>query len=105
MPFIPHTAAETQAMLATLGFESLDDLFAEIPRELLLNEPIALPDGLERALGEQGLLELMRSRAGQDRPLCCFAGAGAYEHFIPQVVGQLHSLLFPVVPTLLLLGF
>lgn len=89
MPFIPHTTAETQVMLATLGFESLDDLFAEIPGELLLDEPIALPSGLEQALGEHGLLELMQVRAGQDRPLCCFAGAGAYEHAIPQVVGQL----------------
>ena len=91
MPFIPHTAAQTQAMLATLGLGTLDDLFAEIPQALLLKEPITLPPGLEQALDEQGLLQLMQLRASQDRPLCCFAGAGAYEHYIPQVVGQLLS--------------
>ena len=31
MPFIPHTEHDIQAMLATIGVNGLQDLFAEIP--------------------------------------------------------------------------
>ena len=35
MPFIPHTEDDTREMLAAIGVRSLDDLFDEIPKELL----------------------------------------------------------------------
>ena len=34
MPFIPHTEDEVRAMLDTIGVDSIDDLFDEIPAEL-----------------------------------------------------------------------
>ncbi len=35
MPFIPHTEAEVAAMLAVIGVERIDDLFDEIPPDLM----------------------------------------------------------------------
>ena len=35
MPFIPHTEADIQEMLGAIGASKIDDLFDEIPAELL----------------------------------------------------------------------
>ena len=69
-------------MLATIGADSIDDLFDEIPTELLISEH----DGVPEALSEQEISRLMRTRAAQDGGALCFIGAGAYEHHIPAPV-------------------
>ncbi len=82
MPYIPHTEAEVEAMLETIGAQSIDDLFDEIPAELLIKDL----DGVPEALSEQEISRLMRARAAADRGALCFIGAGAYEHHIPAPV-------------------
>jgi len=82
MPFIPHTEDEVEAMLGTIGAPSIDDLFDEIPRDLLIKEL----DGVPEALSEMEISRLMRGRASEDRGALCFIGAGAYEHHIPTAV-------------------
>ena len=79
MPFIPHTEAEVRAMLATIGVESIEDLFDEIPADLRSSGLKQVPDGLS----EMDISRLMHTRADQDSRTLCFAGAGAYEHHIP----------------------
>jgi glycine dehydrogenase subunit 1 len=85
MPFIPHTPQEIQEMLSVLGAEQLDQLFEEIPRELLCQDHLPLPP----PLNEMDLTRLMRARAGQDPALLCFAGAGAYDHHIPAAIWEI----------------
>lgn len=82
MPFIPHTDDDTREMLAAIGARSLDDLFDEIPQELLISSL----DGVPAGLSEMEITRLMRQRAAQDGAPLCFIGAGAYEHHIPQAV-------------------
>ena len=82
MPFIPHTEDEVEAMLGTIGAASIDDLFDEIPRDLLIKDLVGVPE----ALNEMEISRLMRGRAGEDRGAQCFIGAGAYEHHIPTAV-------------------
>ena len=36
MPFIPHTDDDTREMLEAIGAETLDDLFDEIPKDLII---------------------------------------------------------------------
>lgn len=84
MPFIPHTEEETRAMLATVGAATLDDLFDEIPAELRGGE-FPLPPGST----EMEVAREMRRLAGNNRPLVCFAGGGAYEHHIPAAIWQI----------------
>ena len=87
MPFIPHTAADVEEMLADIGATSIEALFDEIPASLR----IASLDGVPTGMTEQQVLQLMSSRARQDgRPLC-FIGAGAYDHFIPSAVWAIVS--------------
>ena len=82
MPYIPHTPNEVREMLKTVGAESLDALFDEIPKNLLLNGTDSLP----RPLTEIEIDRLMRSRAAMDDDVLCFAGGGTYQHYVPSVV-------------------
>jgi glycine dehydrogenase subunit 1 len=84
MPFIPHTEEDIQAMLASIGAASVEDLFDEIPAELRAGEPAALP-----ALNEMAASRLMQERAEADGRYLNFIGAGAYEHHIPAAVWQI----------------
>jgi len=82
MAFIPHTPADVEAMLATIGVSSIEQLFDEIPANLRVKSLNGVPVGLN----EMQVGRLMSERARADgRPLC-FIGAGAYEHHIPSAV-------------------
>lgn len=82
MPFIPHTADDVQAMLGEIGADKIDDLFDEIPKDLLISQLDGVPD----ALNEMQISRLMHERAATDGSPMCFIGAGAYEHHIPAAV-------------------
>ncbi|MEY2333408.1 aminomethyl-transferring glycine dehydrogenase subunit GcvPA [Acidithiobacillus ferrianus] len=99
MPYIPHDAAETAAMLAAVGIQRLDQLFDEIPAALQAGD-MALPEGLS----EMALQRELEHRALDNAPLRCFAGAGAYAHHIPAIVwdiasrGEFYSAYTPYQP-------
>lgn len=84
MPFIPHTPADVEAMLAAIGASSIDELFDEIPASLKLPALDALPP----ALTEWEIARLMQDRADADGRHLSFLGAGAYEHHVPAAVWQ-----------------
>ena len=88
MDFTPHTEEDVQAMLATIGVASIDDLFSPIPPGLRLGRDLALPEPLPEA----EVVSLMEGLAARNRPadsLVCFAGGGAYDHYVPAVVRHL----------------
>jgi glycine dehydrogenase subunit 1 len=88
MNFTPHTDDDVQAMLATIGVGSVDALFDAIPDGVRLAGPLAMPDGVS----EQEIVDDARRLASRNRSaddLVCFAGRGAYDHFIPSVVWAL----------------
>ncbi|HFC54313.1 MAG TPA: aminomethyl-transferring glycine dehydrogenase subunit GcvPA, partial [Gammaproteobacteria bacterium] len=85
MPFAPHTPEEIREMLDVIGVRRMEDLFSEIPDDLRVREPGAVPP----PMGEMEVARLMHERAAADgRPLC-FIGAGAYEHHIPAAVWEI----------------
>jgi glycine dehydrogenase subunit 1 len=86
--YIPSTTGEQQEMLAVLGLQEIKDLFTDIGPDLLLDKALDLPP----ALSEIELSRHMRQLAGRNvnlENLCCFRGAGAYDHYIPAVVKNL----------------
>ncbi len=85
MPFIPHTAADVEQMLARIGVDSIEQLFDEIPEALRIERLEHVPDGLNEA----DVTRLMRARAARDGTPLNFAGAGAYEHHIPAAVWEI----------------
>jgi len=84
MPFIPHTEEETRHMLEVIGVKHIDELFDEIPAELI-NEKL---DYVPAAMDEAGIRRLASKSADTDGHYVNFIGAGAYEHHIPAAVWQ-----------------
>lgn len=85
MPFIPHTEAEIKQMLDTIGVDSINQLFDEIPPQLLSSKLEQIP----HSMSEQQVVRKVSELAKKDGTPTCFAGAGAYEHHIPSAVWQL----------------
>src|SRR6266700_4764518 len=88
MRFAPHTDPDVREMLHACGLGSLDDLFAHLPANVLVQGELDLPEGLS----EMELVAEMRRLAARNRSaddLVCFAGGGAYDHFVPAVVWAL----------------
>ncbi len=85
MPFVPHTPADEERMLETIGVSSIEDLFDEIPPALRAGELNETPAGVS----EMTLMREMRARARQNELELSFLGAGAYEHHIPAAVWDL----------------
>jgi len=86
--FTPHTDDEVREMLAAVGAGSVDDLFETIPPDLRLTEPLDLAPGM----AEQEVVEELGRLAARNRSLdelVCFAGRGAYDHYVPSVVWAL----------------
>ncbi len=90
-PFVAHTDSEIAEMLAFLGLEQLDDLFAEIPGALRLAGGLDLPPAMSEPDVAYRLDDLAADNRPCGRDLVCFAGAGSYDHEIPAVVQSLAS--------------
>jgi glycine dehydrogenase subunit 1 len=84
MPFIPHTEAEIKEMLDTIGVNNINQLFDEIPAELISSKLDQIPD----RMSEMEVTRHVSNLAKLDGTPMCFAGAGAYEHHIPAAVWQ-----------------
>ncbi|HBV85918.1 MAG TPA: aminomethyl-transferring glycine dehydrogenase subunit GcvPA [Desulfosporosinus sp.] len=88
MNFIPNTDSQNQRLLARIGVESVEDLFADIPKEVRLQRPLAIAGGMS----EQELVKHVKGLANLNTTVegySSYLGAGAYEHFIPSFVDQL----------------
>jgi glycine dehydrogenase subunit 1 len=86
MGYIPHTNADRAAMLQAVGASSMDDLFQDVPASVRYPQ-LSLPEPLSELEVLRDLQELSECNADlQHAP--SFLGAGAYQHFVPSVVGH-----------------
>ncbi|MEW5920372.1 MAG: aminomethyl-transferring glycine dehydrogenase subunit GcvPA [Bacillota bacterium] len=83
--FLPLTQLERQEMLGAMGAKSVADLFQDIPGEILLQGPLALPPTLSETEVFQHLSSLA-AKNKNTREYVSFLGAGVYDHFIPSVI-------------------
>ena len=86
MSYIPHTDSDRAAMLAEIGVETVGDLFLDVPESVRYPE-LKLPP----PLSELEILGELRAMSEENADLdhhACFLGAGAYNHFVPSVVGH-----------------
>lgn len=85
--YVPNTDAQKQAMLSAVGVDAVEELFAAVPREMLVDS-LDLPEGLSELSVRQKVTAMARKNRVYDTVL---RGAGAYRHFIPAVVKSVTS--------------
>lgn len=85
--YYPHTPDDVSRMLDLIGVSSLDDLYSEIPEELKLHRELNIPS----AMSEVEVRRELQRLSDHNRPLVCFAGAGAYDHYTPSVIPYIAS--------------
>ena len=87
--YLPLTDSDRQAMLATIGASSIDDLFVDVPAEARLAGTIPdLPDHASEMAVERHMAALARKNLSAGEA-SFFLGAGAYKHHVPASVDHL----------------
>ena len=74
-------------MLAVAGVKSMDELFGEIPQQLLFNREFNLPE----AMSEVEVRNYFEALGKRNSDLVCFAGAGVEDHYSPSVIAPIIS--------------
>lgn len=88
MNFLPHTEEDRQEMFKTIGINSMDELFTDIPAGVRMNRPLDIPG----PLSELELVKYMRGlsqKNGNLNEYVSFLGAGSYDHFIPSIIDHI----------------
>src|SRR5215212_1951726 len=88
MRYLPLSDTDRGEMLARIGVSHVDELFADVPKNLLLKEPVDLP----RRKGEWDVERILSRMSAKNIPASSvpfFVGAGAYKHHVPATVDHL----------------
>jgi glycine dehydrogenase subunit 1 len=88
MRYLPLTERDRRDMLGAIGVDSIEALFADVPRAARLDELVDLP----KAMGEievERAVSQMASRNVAAGSVPFFIGGGAYRHHIPAAVDHL----------------
>jgi glycine dehydrogenase subunit 1 len=88
MRYLPLTGEDRSAMLAAIGVQGIDELFADIPEKVRLKELFDLP----RRASELEVERQLGAMASKNVPASSvpfFVGCGAYKHHVPASVDHL----------------
>lgn len=89
MRYLALTEKDRKEMLASIGVDSVDQLYDTVSPELLLKEPIS---SLPKHQGEIEIEQQFKDLAGKNRAASegpFFLGAGCYKHHIPASVDHI----------------
>jgi glycine dehydrogenase subunit 1 len=85
MSFLSLTEQDREQMLETIGVDSVDELFEQIPTGVRLGRALALEPPLSEPALVAHLSELASRNVDTGREIS-FLGAGIYDHYVPAVV-------------------
>ena len=88
MDYTQLTKSDEQAMLATIGVRTVDELFAGVAEAHKLKERLNIPPGLAEMELLADLERLASKNVSTDQQIS-FLGGGIYDHFVPTIVGAL----------------
>ncbi len=88
MRYHPLTQEDRADMLARIGVNDIDALFADVPAGKLLSEPLPLPPH-KSELEIERILSNMAGRNVAASQVPFFVGCGAYKHHVPSAVDHL----------------
>ncbi len=90
MAYLFNTPDQQTEMLQTIGVDSIDALFQQIPSSNQLNRDLQLPGALTEMELEAHMRQLAASNGGGLNRICMLGG-GVYDHFVPAVVDEIAS--------------
>lgn len=83
--YIPHTDADKARMLERIGVGSVDELYNDVPQQVVFQGEYDLPEGMS----EPELREWFAKLGAANNVLKVFGGNGAYDHYSPSVISHL----------------
>ncbi len=83
--YIPHSEEDVQKMLEVIGIESMDDLYSDVPSEVIFKKEYDIPE----SMSEIELRKHFEELGKKNKNLTIFAGNGVYDHYSPSVVSHL----------------
>jgi glycine dehydrogenase subunit 1 len=86
--YVSATEQDRREMLAAIGVDSIEELFADIPQALRLGRELALDAGLS----EQDVYDELRALAARNTSTedeITFLGAGMYDHYVPALIDSI----------------
>ncbi|MEE9553248.1 MAG: aminomethyl-transferring glycine dehydrogenase subunit GcvPA [candidate division Zixibacteria bacterium] len=86
MSYIPNSPLIRRRMLDEVGISDFEELIKSVPASLRLQRPLILPNPLSELELEREVREIAARNSDVDS---CFAGGGAYDHFIPAAVDHI----------------
>ncbi|WP_251942895.1 aminomethyl-transferring glycine dehydrogenase subunit GcvPA [Staphylococcus sp. Marseille-Q5304] len=88
--YIPLTEEDKKEMLSTIGAQSIEDLFGDVPENVRLNRELAIPDEESETTLTKRLSRVAQKNVTKETHTS-FLGAGVYDHYAPSVVDAMIS--------------
>ena len=83
--YMPHTEAEIKEMLDKIGVEKIDELYADVPEEVIFKREYNIP----QSMSEIEIRKHFNDLGKKNENLIIFAGGGVFDHYSPSVVNHL----------------
>lgn len=84
-PYISNTPEDERRMLESIGLNSVEELFMDIPEDIRLNKRLNLDSSMSE-LEVKKQVALLSKKNLNSEDLICFLGAGTYDHYIPSII-------------------
>ena len=88
--YIPLTEKDKQEMLETIGANSIEELFGDVPKEILLDRELDIPNVEDETTLFKRLSRIANKNITKEDHTS-FLGAGVYDHYTPAVVDAMIS--------------
>ena len=89
-PYIPNNLNDEKIMLKSIGAESIQELFSDIPEDVKLNRKLNINPPMSELEVEKHIKAISnKNKSAED--LVCFLGAGVYDHYIPSIIKHIIS--------------
>ena len=85
--YFPHTEDDIRQMLDRIGVGSLEDLYSDVPQDVIYRKEYDLPD----SMSEHEIRQYFEALAEQNTSLFCLCGLGVYDHYSPAVIPHIIS--------------
>ena len=85
--YFPHTEDDIRQMLDRIGVGSLEDLYSDVPQDVIYRDEFDLYD----AMSEDEVRQYFDNVASLNQNMVCLCGLGAYDHYSPAVIPHIIS--------------